>query len=320
MKIKPWFGKILKGASLGLGMIPGVSAGTMALIFGIYDILIDAVDNLRKKFGKSVCILFPYFLGALISSITVMVAVNYGYDYAPFAITCLFAGFIIGTLPLVTKDLKKRDISKKNVLLLLSAFVFAAAIGVLSVLSKLYWGFNLDDYFNAGIWWIYPLTFLSGFIAALACILPGISGAMILYIFGLYNPIVGFYVGADSMFRNSSKINIGLILSLVLIIGVLLGFVLTSKAMKSLMTKHHSTTFAVILGFLLGSVVSMFVNQSVIDDSTLLWMYQTAPLWELIIGPILFAVTILVFFFASETIIKKEGAKIEQEEMGDITQ
>ena len=46
MKIKNWFLDVLKGGSLGLGMIPGVSAGTMALIVGIYDRLIGGIANL----------------------------------------------------------------------------------------------------------------------------------------------------------------------------------------------------------------------------------------------------------------------------------
>ena len=131
MKIKRWLINALKGTALGLGMIPGVSAGMVALVVGIYDILIGAMANLRKNFKENMGILLPYFVGAVLSAIAVMIGVSYGYRYAHLAINCLFAGFIIGTIPLVTKDLKKSEISAKTILLIVGGFIFTVGIGVL---------------------------------------------------------------------------------------------------------------------------------------------------------------------------------------------
>ena len=69
MKIKNWFLDVLKGGSLGLGMIPGVSAGTMALIVGIYDRLIGGIANLRKEFKKSLISLIPIGIGLTIFAV-----------------------------------------------------------------------------------------------------------------------------------------------------------------------------------------------------------------------------------------------------------
>ncbi len=306
MKARQWFAAVLKGASLGLGMIPGVSAGTMALIVGIYGTLIDAIADLRRKFVQSIGIILPYFLGAVISAVIVMAGVEYGYGYAPFAITCLFAGFIIGTLPLLTKDIKKGEINKKTVPSLAIAAIVAAAIGILSAVSKLYWGFDLGADFAAGVWWIYPATLFAGFVAAVACLLPGISGAMILYILGLYNPIAGFYIGSSSMFHDPSKVGIGIILSLILIIGVLIGFVATGRVMKSLLGKHHAGTYAASLGFVLGSIVSMFANQALIADDTHKWIYETTPIWEWVTGIILFLGAAIGFFYLSKRWARKK--------------
>ena len=113
MKIKNWFLDVLKGGSLGLGMIPGVSAGTMALIVGIYDRLIGGIANLRKEFKKSLISLIPIGIGAVMSAIICMLGVNYGLDYAPFAIISLFAGLIIGSLPVITKEIKGVKITFK---------------------------------------------------------------------------------------------------------------------------------------------------------------------------------------------------------------
>jgi uncharacterized membrane protein len=50
MKFKEWWKTFVKSCSMGLGMIPGVSAGTMAVLVGIYDDLIDAIASMRKHF------------------------------------------------------------------------------------------------------------------------------------------------------------------------------------------------------------------------------------------------------------------------------
>ena len=55
---------ILRGAVIGLAnVIPGVSGGTMMVSMGIYDTIINCINNLRKRFKESIKILWPYLLG-----------------------------------------------------------------------------------------------------------------------------------------------------------------------------------------------------------------------------------------------------------------
>jgi uncharacterized membrane protein len=80
-----------------------------------------------------------------------------------------------------------------------------------------------------------------------------------------------------------------------LIIGALAGLVLVSKAMKKLLAEKRVPTFQVVLGFILGSIVSMFVNQNVIkDDKT--WIYQHTSTTEYIVGAVLFILATIAFF------------------------
>jgi putative membrane protein len=305
MKAKQFFSDFLKGASMGLGMIPGVSAGTMAVLVGIYDRLIDAIAGVRKHFKESVRSVWVLLLGAVISSVIFVLGVYFGYDYAPFAITCLFAGVILGSCPIVTKELKGEKMNAKGILLIGAGLVVAAGIGVLSVCGKLYWNVDLNDDFMKGTWWVYLLVLLVGFVAAIACVIPGISGAMILYIFGLYAPTVAIYISKKdssgnilipSMFQDHSRIASGIGLTLCLLVGALAGLVLVSKAMKKLLAERRVPTFEVVLGFILGSIVSMFVNQNVIkDDNT--WVYQHTSVTEYIIGVVLFVLATVGFFF-----------------------
>jgi uncharacterized membrane protein len=177
-------------------------------------------------------------------------------------------------------------------------------------LSKLYWGFDIESYFESNAWWIYPAVFVAGFLAAAACILPGLSGALILYILGFYDPIVALYIGSNSMLHNHDRVVSGLLLSLILIFGIVLGFVAASKFMKSLLARHHSETMFVVLGFLLGSFVSTFVNQSVFSNGN--WMYLTARPWEWVVGPLLLIAVSVGFFFLSKISSKKKITNIQQ--------
>ena len=318
MKIKNWFLDVLKGGSLGLGMIPGVSAGTMALIVGIYDRLIGGIANLRKEFKKSLISLIPIGIGAVMSAIICMLGVNYGLDYAPFAIISLFAGLIIGSLPVITKEIKGVKITFKPILIVVIGAVFAAGIGILSAVAKLNsWG-NFEAAFAAGEWWVYIGVFVAGFIAAMACIIPGISGAMLLFVAGLYDPCVHIYVGANSIFHNSDRLVSGIFLTLSLFLGILAGFILTSKLMKNLLAKHHDATYLAVFGFILGSLVSMYVNQSMINDE-LVWKYTLVQPWEWMLGGVLLIGFAVLFFFLSKVALKKQSEAPQKEESEPIS-
>lgn len=306
MKIKNWFLDVLKGGSLGLGMIPGVSAGTMALIVHIYDRLIGGISDLKKEFKKSFVSLLPLGIGAVLSAIICMIGVNVGLDYAPFAIISLFAGVIIGSLPVITKEIKHIKFTAKPVLIAVLGALFAAGIGVLSAVAKLNnWG-NFEAAFAAGEWWTYIGVFAAGFIAAMACIVPGISGAMLLFVAGLYDPVVHIYLGDNSILHNTDRLLSGVFLTVSLLLGILAGFILTSKLMKSLLEKHHDGTYLAVFGFIVGSIISMYVNQSMIDTDTLVWKYTTVQPWEWIVGFVLLIGATIGFFFISKKALSNQ--------------
>ena len=283
---------------MGLGMVPGVSAGTLAVIVGIYDELIDAISSLRKEFKRSFLRLLPIVLGLVIASALVLLGVHFFYSKAEFIISCVFAGFVLGTIPIIANKVGFHSEIGKKVLGIIIGFIVAAGIGVLSVISKLYWGLDLSAAFIAGRWWTYLACLAAGFIAAAACIVPGISGAMILFIFGLYNPCVGIYAGPDSMFHNHDRILSGLGLTAAIFVGALLGIVLTAKGMRKLLANKREMTFAVVFGFVLGSIVAIFCNQALLNDANE-WAYSRTPTWGYIVGAILFVGIAVGFYFIS---------------------
>lgn len=308
MTAKEWFSDFARGTSFGLGMIPGVSAGTMAIVVGIYEKLVGNISRLRKDFWNAAMTLIPICLGAVIAAIVLLIAVTYGYDYAPFAISCLFTGLLLGTLPIITREVSFKGMKTKDWLLLVGGFLLAALIGVFSLLSKIFWHFDLESYFVAGEWWIYPVVILVGFIAMAACIVPGISGAMILHIFGLYQPTMGIFIGDNSMFHNTDRIPSGIGITLCLLLGIFLGAIASSKVMNDLITRHRKVTFEAVLGFILGSIPAMYLNQDVVDlaEGGYTWLYEVTPDWEYGLGAALLILAAVGFYFVSRLVIKRQ--------------
>ncbi len=314
MNKKEWFSDFIRGTSFGLGMVPGVSAGTMAIVVGIYEKLVGNISRLRTDFKKAAMTLIPICLGAVLSAITLLIAVHFGYNLAPFAISCLFTGLLLGTLPIITRELSFKEMKTKDYVLLVLGFLLASGIGILSLLSKIYWHFDLEQYFVEGLWWIYPLVILVGFVAMAACIVPGISGAMILHIFGLYQPTADIYLGENSIFHNIERIPSGTGITLCLLLGIVLGAIASSKIMNSLITNHRQKTFEVVLGFVLGSIPAMYLNQDVVtlaENGGVTWIYQITPWWEYLLGAILLIAAAIGFYFVSKKVIKKQAQSID---------
>jgi uncharacterized membrane protein len=236
----------------------------------------------------------------------------------------------LGSYPLITKELKNEKISAKGLSLIAIGFVVATGIGILSYISVRYWNFDLNAYFLAGnYWWVYLVVFVAGFIAAVACVIPGISGAMILYIFGLYTPIVTIVISerdtlgnivTPSMFHDTSRLASGFGYLVCLGIGILIGFAIVAKAMKKLLETKRVPTFQVVLGFIIGSVVSMFINQNIYNTTTQETIYQTTPLWGYIVGPILFVLAFIGFYWISRNVVKKQTPDAKTEEVSEKPQ
>ncbi len=308
MSAKDWFLDLARGSALGLGMVPGVSAGTVGIVVNVYDKMIGGIAGLRKEFWKSLKTLLPIGIGALVASLIVLLLVHKTFDYAPVMIISLFAGLTIGSIPLLYDNVKDDGFNFKSVSLMVAGFVVASGIGVISALSKLYWNFDLNEIFIEAPWWLYLILLVAGIVAAAACIIPGISGSMILFIFGLYTPILDMFSLSkpNSIFNDHSRIMPIIGLTVFLIIGVIIGFILASSLMKSLLAKHKISTFDVVIGFVAGSVVSMFVNQNMITDENI-WVYspEVTKIWMYPIAGVL----LIGGFFACLLLTKKTKTK-----------
>ena len=322
MKAKEFFTDLARGAALGTGILPGVSVGTVGMIVNAYHKLIESISTLRKNFKKSFLTLLPLALGCLVSAVLLLVFwKKVAYVRFPFIMISILAGFVIGGFPLIFRELKGERLKTGDYLRMIGGFLLASAIGVFSFLAAA-GVLKIDlDFYAAfsnpfGSWWIYIVVLLVGFVAAVACLIPGISGSMVLFIFCLYNPVVTLLIsdrdasgavipGHASIFEDKTNIGARILLLVVLLLGILIGFIAASKAMKSLLANHKRGTFGCVVGFVAGSLVSMFLNNDMYEAYN---NPQTNQVWQFVVGGIALvaaaALTMLI-------IKKSQGSKLD---------
>ena len=271
----------LIGTAIGTAIIvPGISGGTIALIFGAFKRIVEAVDNLlTKRFWKSLLVLLPFLIGAVVAVAALVFPFQIAFKYCLFSIVCLFAGFILGSIPGVTDELKEEEMTKRNVVQLVIGFVVAAIIGVFSVIFKIHNSINV--LFEERPWYIYLIIFVVGVFASSGLIVPGFSGSMLLLIIGFYEPILNL-VDFTNFWPN-------LLLGFFFALGVLVGFIILSKLMNKMITKHKISTLYVVVGFLFGSLISIFVNSKMFE-----YIGNGLRLLDCILGPIILIIGILL--------------------------
>lgn len=316
----------LKGITLGISAaVAGLSAGTIAVVEGCYDTLVGAVSNIRKKFKESFFTLLPYVIGLACGAVAALIGIQRGYKAAPFSLTSFFAGFVVGSLPVAFLELKRGKTTKEkfaHIISFLACLLVAAGLGIVTALLE----FKVDLFDSNGgfAWYAYFLMLIAGFIGAFACVIPGISGSMSLMVIGVYYPILNAYTGDLAIWHSGNMMTIilGLVLALIFAIGAVFGVLFSSKSMKYLLSNHRVTTFYGILGLILGSLISMYINSSIYpyyggftDDNGNLCQIQN---WDYILGACLFAVvatsTFIFFYFLNKKKKETEENSASKEE------
>ena len=296
MKIKEWFRKLIAGMAIGAGAaIPGVSGAAIAVIFRVYEDIIGAVNNFRKKFSWAIKVLIPIMLGILIAVCVCIVLFSWAFEHLMFVLICLFAGFLIGSFPGITDEVKGVQITKKAIVLMVIGALFVIGLGTLSVIVGMN-DFSVAQFFVDMPWWLYLVLIPVGAVAAVALTVPGLSGSLILLILGFYRPLVDSAKSwASELFHGDFTHTLPLIGMLgCFAIGCLIGVVVVSKIMNILLKKWRHETFFAIIGFISGSILVLFFNFDIFNYyrvwadpnlSDLLKIHQLLPMWlEIIIG------------------------------------
>ena len=334
MKVKEWFRKLIAGMAIGAGAaIPGVSGAAIAVIFHVYEDIINAVNNFRKKFGWAIKVLIPILLGIMLAVVVCIIVFSIAFEYMMFVLICLFAGFLIGSFPGITDEVKGEKLNRKYILLIIAGALFVIALGVLNVIAGLN-DFSVESLFEpeAGalpVWYLYLILIPVGAVAAVALTVPGLSGSLILLILGFYRPLVdNAKHWAGELLRGDFTHTLPLFGVIgCFAIGCLIGVVLVSKIMTVLLRKWRKETFFTIIGFIGGSILVLFCNSNIVSyyrvwaNPTLgdkYTIHPVLPMWlEIIIGV---AVLALCAFLSYRLVVaQRKRVALEQNEDGNET-
>ena len=220
-------------------VIPGVSGGTMALILGIYEELINAIRSINLKFVRLITILnikealstvswpflVPVGLGVLLATFSLAEALSWLLDRYPVIVWSFFFGLIVSSVITVSRVIKQWRIST-IVAIVVGTIIAYGFFGVIPVSTP-----------NAP-WFIFG----SGFIAICAMILPGISGAYVLVLLGKYHYIL-------EALNNKDFFTLFIIGA-----GSLVGLISFAQILGWLLKRYHDLIMAILIGLMCGSL------------------------------------------------------------------
>lgn len=256
--------QVLRGFCMGCAdVIPGVSGGTLALILGIYERLINSIRLLdaqfiallfRKAFWvaavkglftdattgedeldrrvDAVHFLAFLVLGILLAVVAAAKVITWARHTHPVPTRAFFFGLVLFSVQVPFRRIRRRGVGSL-------ASVLLAAVGTWVVLG-------LGEVpTNPALWYL----FICGAIAISAMILPGISGAFFLLMLGVYDPVLENV----HLFVYDQQLAAALPL-VVLTAGILVGIILFSRVLHWLLEHKHDATMGALVGLMLGSL------------------------------------------------------------------
>ncbi len=237
-------GIFFRGMAMGAAdVVPGVSGGTLALITGIYEELIDTLGGFTPRllgvwrregfaaFWQQANLTFLLtLLAGIFTSIALLARlITWLLENHPVPVWAFFSGLILASIFLVLAPLQKRGLVQG--LALLAGTVIAVMIGLAPGLS------------GGGSALVF---FLSGMLAICAMILPGISGSFILLLLGMYQPVL------------EAVKSLQLPLLLAFMSGCAIGLLSFVHILKWTLHRYHDTVMALLAGFMAGSLVKLW--------------------------------------------------------------
>ena len=272
----------IKGMAMGAAdIVPGVSGGTIALIAGIYERLINAIGSIgpnlwqvyRRQGGikglldiwrhVDATFLLVLVLGIATSFATLSGFIKYLLDNKPLLIWSFFFGLVVATVGILLGEIKRWNVARAGLFI----FGIVAAVGI-SSMPLITTEPSL------------PYIFFAGAIAICAMILPGISGSFILLLLGVY----------DRVLEAVHSFNLPIIFTLMA--GMITGLLLFTRALKWLLSRYYQGTLALLTGFIAGSLVKVWpwkvdalgtLNSDAINNVAP-WNYPTGAQWLVTLG------------------------------------
>lgn len=237
----------LKGIGIGIAnVIPGVSGGTMAVLFGIYDKLVECIANFlqapKEKKIEYIKFLLPLVIGCGVGILFFANIIGYLYENYPIYTKGAFIILVLPSIPVIIKGESFSNV--KNILAF--AFGLMFVIGFFMVTHKFSGNsFERQEIFTTA----YGLKLcLCGALAGGAMIIPGISGSLLLLALGEHENVIN-YIG-----------RVEIIPLAYFAVGVGLGILIFTKIINYFLVNYRSKTLFVILGIVVASLVELLIN------------------------------------------------------------
>ncbi len=231
--------RFLKGIVVGLGGVaPGLSGSVLLIIFGLYQKTLDALGNLLRNFRQNLRFLLPLVAGMFLGVLLFSRVIEFCLGNFEVPTRFCFLGLILGTLPMVWKEVRKEGFARRHYVL-----IALAALGSL-------WFFTLNpNGFPQVVNPTLPQSVLLGVAVAATAIIPGVDPAVFLSTLGFYE----MYVHALAVF------DLGILLPMVA--GLALGAMGISFAMSWLFRKAYTGTYSIIFGIFLAMIPNMLTAE-----------------------------------------------------------
>ncbi|MCL2671876.1 MAG: DUF368 domain-containing protein [Clostridiales bacterium] len=264
--MKDWLLRLLKGAVVGTGFIlPGVSGGALAAIFGLYRRLVAFLAHITKDFWKNLMYFLPVGIGALLGIAVIgrflapVIALQEGTELfvrPELGVPAMwfFIGAILGTAPALWREAGEEGRKPRHYIIMAvtavlgSVFLFWAK-GNLSV--------QLLDIAKTGVEIFFVWVF-AGFLIALGFLIPGLSPSNFLLYFGIY----------DKMSAAFGSFEWTLI---PLFLGVILCMVTLTKLVDWILKKAYAGMFHFVCGIVIASTLMIIPYQQ--DYNYLRWQF-----------------------------------------------
>ena len=296
---------LLTGIALGAAnIVPGISGATLAVIFRVYDRLIESINNLFTDMKRSLLFLVPVGLGMAIGILAVGVLLDGFFDRFSFQTSAFIAGLVAGGIPFIHSQAISKD-GKKPVFYAVA--VAACAIIILLALVAPSPTLEAGGEFS---WGLAALLFAGGLAAAAALVIPGVSGAMVLMLFGLLPTVMHTIALITEYLR--TPFDFGLLppimqIAVPLGLGIVLGILLASKLIAALLKKHFTFTYFAILGMVFGTIFVVF------NDSDTYQSIEVMTAGIVVFGIIAFIAGMVLALLFGKSPVKNEEESIKDQ-------
>ncbi|MDR0462685.1 MAG: DUF368 domain-containing protein [Pseudomonadales bacterium] len=235
------------GLIFGFGSpIPGVSAGTVAILLNVYDSFFKSISIAYAK--KNILPIISFLLGWTVGLLSISNTMMFLFDHHGQIISFAFMGLILGCVPLIYKKSSVKKIKIRHIAIFIIAFALMVFLafhgGDLMTNNTLE---QLGGTTPALLAWI----FIASTISSMAILIPGVGGSLIMIVFGIYT----IYIETLA----SLNLTVLAVFAASMVLGVLLGIIV----IKKMLATCPQLLYCAILGFVVGSLLIIYPGFSI---------------------------------------------------------